>query len=295
MTLYKTTLTPVSRFATPLRGDTLFGQLCWAVVHRYGEKRLEALLEDYDENPFLIVSDLFAVGHLPKPSLPSLLLGESPDEKKANRKKVWLTLDDLVAGRYERAKRDKEAGYKLRVETTVHNSLNYRTFCTDASGAFAPYGALEYIVSSGELYLLLDEKRLKAAELFELLGFVGSYGYGKESTIGKGRFEVDPLEPCELPVEGTTHMALSPVIVQGEEARIWYEPFTRFGKHGSQRAKRAPFKRPLLMADTGAVFHYDTPKRRHYVGQAVRGVSPAHPDTVHQGYAITIAIGEVEA
>jgi CRISPR-associated protein Csm4 len=239
MTLYKTILTPVSRFATPPRGDTLFGQLCWAVVHRYGEKRLQTLLDDYDENPFLIVSDLFAPGHLPKPSLPSTLLGESPDEKKTNRKKIWLTPDDLVVGRYERAKRDEEVGYKLRAETRVHNSLNYRTFRTDASGAFAPYGALEYAVSPGELYLLLDEGRLEAAELYELLGFVGAYGYGKESTIGKGRFEVGPLERCEFPVEGTTHMALSPVVLQDEEARIWYEPFTRFGKHGAQRAKRS--------------------------------------------------------
>ena len=296
MTLYKTTLTPLSRFATPLRGDTLFGQLCWAIVHRYGEAKLETLLACYDDAPFLVVSDLFASGHLPKPSLPASLLGESPDEKKANRKKVWLMPEDLFSGRYDKAKRDEEAAYGFRAETTVHNSLNYRTFRTDASGAFAPYGAMEYDLTAGDIYLLLDDEKLGVDELSDLLVFVGQYGYGKESTIGKGRFTLTPLQKVQLPTqESTTYMTLSPMVLEGERATsVWYEPFVRFGKHGAQRARKAPFKRPLLLADTGAVLRYDTPKRRLYAGRAIHDVSPAHPDTVHQGYAITVAIGEVK-
>ena len=49
MKLYRFTLTSQSAMGTPLVGDTLFGQLCWAVRNRFGEARLTALLEGYTE------------------------------------------------------------------------------------------------------------------------------------------------------------------------------------------------------------------------------------------------------
>ncbi len=60
MKLYRFTLTSQSAMGTPLVGDTLFGQLCWAVRNRFGEARLTALLEGYTEQrPFMVVSDAF--------------------------------------------------------------------------------------------------------------------------------------------------------------------------------------------------------------------------------------------
>ena len=84
MRLYKTTITPISSFATPLKGDTLFGQICWAIRYIYKEDRLNSLLQNYDTEPFLIVSDGFASGYLPKPTLPSALLNESLKDKIKN-------------------------------------------------------------------------------------------------------------------------------------------------------------------------------------------------------------------
>ncbi len=43
------TLTPLSAFATPLKGDTLFGQLCWAIRNRLGEAYLNQCLEGYTQ------------------------------------------------------------------------------------------------------------------------------------------------------------------------------------------------------------------------------------------------------
>lgn len=58
MKLYRFTLTPQSAMGTPLVGDTLFGQLCWAVRNRFGEARLSELLEGYTaQRPFMVVSD----------------------------------------------------------------------------------------------------------------------------------------------------------------------------------------------------------------------------------------------
>jgi CRISPR-associated protein Csm4 len=177
----------------------------------------------------------------------------------------------------------------------MHNSLNYLSFRTD-KGTFAPYGAVEREINTREVYLLLDSTRLSAEEIRKALELVGQIGYGKESGIGKGRFTVESLEECNLPDEGRYFMTLAPAALEATEAReCWYEPFTRFGRHGDARAKKAPFKRPLLLADTGAVLGFDEADTRRYVGRGLTGVSPAHSDTVHQGYAIVIAIGEVAA
>ena len=110
MRLYKTTITPQSNFATTLRGDTLFGQMCWSLRYRFGNERLEQLLKEYETKPFLVVSDGFAKGYLPKPKMPGSLLGEKADEKKVNRKKIWLTRKELENGNFANAKTDEEAG-----------------------------------------------------------------------------------------------------------------------------------------------------------------------------------------
>ena len=54
MKLYKTTFIPTSNFATTLKGDTLFGQICWAIRYTFGNDKLEALLLNYETKPFLV-------------------------------------------------------------------------------------------------------------------------------------------------------------------------------------------------------------------------------------------------
>jgi CRISPR-associated protein Csm4 len=293
MTLFKTRLTPQATFMTPIRGDTLFGQLCWGIVHAYGEHRLAKLLEHYDNAPFLIVSDGFAPDHLPKPTLPGHMLGEAPEKKKINRKKRWLKPEELAQGAYTHAKTDKKVGFEEAVALSQHNALNYQTFRTDKDD-FAPYGISEMVISERDLFLLMDETQITSSEISEALSMVSQVGYGKKASTGKGRFSFTPLEETNLPMQGKYFMTLSPSSLEGTNAsKAWYEPFTRFGKHGDRRVRQAPFKRPLLLADTGAVLRYDTEEKIQYVGKALRGVSPAYPDTVHQGYAISISIGGI--
>lgn len=55
MTTVRLTLQPASAFGTPLLGEILFGQMCWAFVRLYGEERLADLLEGYvDGRPFAV-------------------------------------------------------------------------------------------------------------------------------------------------------------------------------------------------------------------------------------------------
>ena len=93
----RVTLTPLSAFATSLKGDTLFGQLCWAIRNRLGEERLNQCLEGYTNNqPFAVVSDAFPEGYLPLPKLPSCFyqLPEGED-RKAIKKRAWLPEAEL--------------------------------------------------------------------------------------------------------------------------------------------------------------------------------------------------------
>ncbi len=292
MTLLKTTITATSNFATPLQGDTLFGQICWMIRYCFGKERLKELLKAYETTPFLVVSDGFATGYLPKPTLPSRLLGEDGTMKKENRKKIWLTLEALQKSNYTQAKTNDEVSHKVVSDRVVKNSLDYRTFTTGEG--FDPYSEEEYRFENRDIYFLLDEEFLSREELEKLLMLIGEVGYGKNRTIGKGRFTLTSLEKVTLATQATTtYMLLSSLNAEGIEAKsFFYEPLTKFGKHGGDLATHSPFKKPLLLAKCGSVVVFETPQSVAYLGSAIHGHS-VHKETVHQGYAIALPIAEV--
>jgi CRISPR-associated protein Csm4 len=295
MKLYKTTIEPLSYFAANLRGDTLFGQLCWMARFCYGNDCLKQLLADYDESPFMIISDAFESGYMPKPKLPlSKLL--SPEcaknaDKKEERKKQWIKPDDLLTFGEFHALSKKEQDSVVNV---AHNSIDYRTFTTGKDG-FAPYGSREIEMNKKDIYVLIDEKRFSLGELKNTFDVLGCYGYGKDSSIGKGRFTLSSFERVEnLNTQSNSVMALSPFSPQGLECKaIYYDPFTRFGKKGAFRSQENPFKKPLLLADTASVVVFNHAYTKGYIGKAIRGHT-THEDIVHQGYAITTAIKEIK-
>ncbi|MBE0490773.1 MAG: hypothetical protein IBX44_00815 [Sulfurospirillum sp.] len=286
MTLYKTTITPTSNFATTLKGDTLFGQLCWAIRYTFGEEKLKLLLDGYEENPFCVVSDGFAPDFLPKPTLPTFLMKESED-KKANRKKIWMSYEDLQKGDFSKAKEDEKSDV---ITLQMHNAINYKTFTT--GDGFAPYGIKEFALNPKDVYILLDEEKFTLDALSESFKTLSRMGYGQDSTIGKGRFEFTEFKKFQVQ-NSSTVMALSPFSPQGFTCKdIFYTPFTRFGKKGAHRANQNPFKKPLLLADTGTVIVFEDDYKKRYIGKAIKRHT-SHEDIVHQGYAIAIGIKEL--
>ncbi len=284
-TLYKTTIKPLSNFSTTIKGDTFFGHICWAIVYGYGEDRLKELLQNYETEPFVVVSDGFTSGYLPKPKMPSYLLGEDPKEKKENRKKIWLSLNDLQEAKFANAKTANEIGDDKELDI-VRNSINYKAFKTDGE-QFSPYSESEMKLTKKDIYFLLH-KNFSSESLNELLGLLSEAGYGKDTTIGKGRFEFSGLEKVDMDFRGKYFMTLSPSDISGYKA--YYESFVRFGKLGGDRAHANPFKKPLILADSGAVVMFDEQKECKYIGKAIKNIS-TFEDVVHQGYAITIPIG----
>lgn len=288
MKLYKTTFTPTSNFVTSLKGDTLFGQICWAIRYKFGNEKLESLLSNYETSPFLIVSDGFSKGFIPKPSLPSSLLGEDADLKKENRKRIWLKIDDLQNANFSKALKNEDVNMKDKNLAVVKNSLNYKTFTTDESGKFSPYSEEESFISSKDVYFLLEDF-FSLDELKETIHMVSMIGYGKNSSIGKGFFEFSDFEEIQLINDSKVFMTLSPsVLIEQNIKTSFYEPFTRFGKHGVG-LNTNPFKKPLIMANTGAVIVFEEIQNKLFIGKAIKGHS-SFENTVHQGYSIIIPI-----
>ncbi len=61
MRTYEITIKPLSGFGTPLKGDTIFGHICWQAAYdaKLFGTPIDALLADYRPNPFLIISSAY--------------------------------------------------------------------------------------------------------------------------------------------------------------------------------------------------------------------------------------------
>lgn len=304
-------LTPLSAFGTPPKGDTLFGQLCWALRNRLGEARLTQLLDGYTAGrPFAVVSDALPAGHLPRPILPSHWFNPlSGDDRKAAKKRVWLPVEHFatpVTDWLEHCRAASELpGGSEQTHPHPHNAIDRRTGTTGEG--FAPYNMGRQWYGTGaalDIHIVLDETRLSIADLEIALRDIGELGFGRDAGIGLGRFRLDALAPSDLTTQADADawLTLAPCAPQGltwDAARCFYTVFTRFGRHGDIGVQRGnPFKAPVLLANTGAVLAPAEFRVAPFTGQGLGGkdaygegiLSKAIPETVHQGYAPVVGI-----
>ena len=301
MKRYRVTLELKSAFGTSLKGDTLFGQLCWAIVNRYGKDRLERLLTNYSGQPFAVCSDGFPNGYLPRPSLPVSYFDMPKDEdRKVIKQKCWIPLDDMTKPLSQwlvNAKSEHDLLGKDNQQTQPHNTIN-RLTGTTGEDMFAPYSQPQIwypINAKFDVYLLLDETQLSLSAIKTVFSDIGTFGYGRDASIGLGKFECTDYSEWDFPVteEANACLTLAPCAPQGlglDGKHSYYNVFTRFGRHGDVgvHGQHGPFKAPVLLADTAAVFS-PMPAGQRYIGQSLGGIeqplSKTIPATVHQGYA----------
>lgn len=301
-------LTPQSAFGTPPMGDSLFGQLCWGIRNRHSEARLKELLDDYlDRRPFLVVSDALPAGYVPRPRIPLSRLGRiEPDQRKTLKGRRWLPIDSLddPRGWLDNAVALEDS----EVFPQPHNSINRQTGTT-GRGGFAPYVMLQTWYRPGvelDCRILFDSARISADEIMALFADMGATGFGRDASIGLGRFEARAVEgpwPASPP-DAIAWLTLAPCAPQGlqlDANRSYYEVFTRFGRHGDMAVHQGnPFKAPILLARAGAVLAPSRFEPLQFIGQGLGGdgrLSRALPETVHQGYApvVGIALPETES
>lgn len=318
MTPYRVRIRPLSAFGTRPLGDTLFGQLCWALRNRHGGDRLGEALAGYTKGqPYAVVSDALPPGYWPRPALPGACFDEVGEDRKAVKKRAWLPAGAFAVPVREwlaHCKTPGEApGAAPASHPQPHNTLNRETGTT-GTGQFAPYAMDQWWFDqkpkpAGEappgirldIYVVLDEERLSATDLRTLLNDMGAVGFGRDASIGLGKFAVEgDLEPVELPnqPDADAWLTLAPSAPQGggfDPGRSFYQPFTRFGRHGDigVHLPGGPFKAPVLLAQTGAVLTPRAFAPRLFVGRGLGGdgsLSKTIPGTVHQGYAPALGI-----
>jgi CRISPR-associated protein Csm4 len=312
------TLRPRTAFGTPLVGDTLFGQLCWALRYRFGEEWLNERLAGYTEgHPFLVVSNAFPQGFLPLPTVPTSFWNAAIDaDRKLLKKKRWLAVENLQADfrtwqslacddtksaeavlQKHGCDKGKPALQKIRAQP--HNSINRATVTTDKN--FTPYTQTQYWFPPEmrlDLYAVIDETSLAPQDLGAALVEIGQSGYGRDASIGLGKFIIerdDAFTGLPHVKNANAFLTLAPCAPQGQgfvPERSFYQILTRFGRHGDVAVYSGnPFKRPLLLAKAGSVFSPETLNQDSvFIGQGLGGVSLSQPDAVAQGYAPVMSI-----
>lgn len=314
MKTLKFTIAPCGPFATPIQGDTLFGQMCWTIIRAESEAFLTALLNSYASMPFAVVSDAFPSGYIPKPSVPAVFLGgaaQDPKARKLLKRKQWIPLNAISSPLetwLDFAKSDSEILQEVKSQQThlqttqrhMHNSINRLTGTTGEAG-FAPYVVEELWHADNvtwDIYVVVDEQKISQEKIHSYLARIGELGYGKDANVGAGRFVIQAVADVNFArqVNANAVLALANVAPQGLSLNpkgCFYQPFTRYGRHGDWAVLVNPYKAPILMAKTGAVLTPAQPHAHNYIGQALGGkgeISNTIPQTVHQGYAPVLHI-----
>ncbi len=310
------------------------------------EGGIENLINLYDKKPFVIFSSAFPklVNSktnyiLKKPDLPVYFyIPHSIQQKsekillaKEHKKKKWMIVDeslkiDISKTRFLTDKEVTDEISRLSTPQTKkqmrwlpqigfktsflqpHNTIN-RLTQTTGTREFSPYiqeACFFYPETELVIFALIDESFTSIENVCEALRRIGQWGYGKDASIGLGKFSLAEWEELRIPeikAEENSLVflySLAPAIPQKDAfSRIYFRPFIRFGKHGSVLAcSRNPFKNPVIMADEGAVFVPEDIAsifKKPYIGKCAKDLSKIKPETVIQGYSpcLPLIIGEI--
>ena len=269
---------PLSAFGSPIMSDTLWGQVCLAVLEMFGSDRLNALLANVVTGgdvstaapgaPFAVFSDGFAADALPKPWLEPHREADRPyDGIKAIKKRRFLSSDaflrirDGISGaELARAHSDAQAepvNAGSVQQGRVRNSINRHTGRVFDGALFT---SRETFFEAGiDIYVLLEDGLMTVAELREILAYMGETGYGRDRSVGLGRFEISSVEenPAALdPLAGANaFMSLSHGVPDACCQLHHGATKTKFGRHGGEWAVRGnPFKTPVVLYEPGSTF-----------------------------------------
>jgi len=292
MKLIKIKINPLSTFLTFPKGDMIFGQFIHYIFNT--NHKFKSLFENYlKEEPKIIFSDFLPDEFIYKPSLPIDFFEVAQENKKEFQKRNWVKIENLQE--IIKVKDNSFYPYEelsfYKKEIRVRNSLNRLSFSTDSSGEFAPYSMEEItFLYQPVVYVLFDEKYLNEKEILKILEDIGQSGFGKKGSIGKGAFKVSLDKEFKgfKKIDSNYYITLSPTILY-KDINIKESFYNTFNRYGKYHASNTPFKKPLLMADSGAVVKLDT--KKEYIGSSIdNGIKET---SFVQGYSIIVPIKEL--
>lgn len=268
----------------PLPLDELFnfsGNICDKIKKR----------KDYKAKKWMILKE--------GQKITSLRESERPDDRKFlnDRELLEKAITNMTEDTRKQMKRMNAKNF-MASYSQPHNTIN-RFTGTTGEGPFAPYSVEQGVfVPETELALFvgIDERTIDIAQVRTGLERMGETGFGKDSSLGLGRFSLSEDTEIDIMKIGSDTpnacYTLAPCVPEIDTySEMFFTPFVRFGRHGDVLAKSGnPFKNPVIMADEGAIFKPKTQKvfDKPYIGRAITNISKAEPKTVAQGYSIYI-------
>lgn len=234
-------LLPLTTYRTPLRSDTLWGKLAWAIRLLYGEKELEKLIESYESGgpEAFYISSAFPFGikekteellhFLPRPMLPPPRTedrqGDFLSQKIAMRQKKNLA--KIAHYDLEQWENVAKAGELTSTDSAVFQAPRQRTAhmthvtIDRATGSTLSLNNGGQLFHSPEKFLKPDKKAgVDRTGLFFLaqgdttkvetaLRYLRHIGLGGDRTTGKGTFELYKIADFELKSPATPNALMT--------------------------------------------------------------------------------------
>jgi CRISPR-associated protein Csm4 len=225
--------------------------------------------------------------------------GEEQDRKKL-KKKMWITFDQhsqAVNLWQKSAKNDAEINLQKAKQLQPHNTLNRQTMTT-GENEFAPYSMSQiwYAPETAlDLYIVFDGMRIELAEIKQCLEDIGAFGFGRDASIGLGKFSLDENPQAVQFATKNANACLTlantaPQHLGLNKENSFYQLHTRFGRHGDVKALGDnPFKKPIILAKTAAIFATENWDKA-FLGNGLSDVSYAQTNAVHQGYSPVVPV-----
>lgn len=293
---------------TPLTSGTLFGHLCWAIRQRDGDAGLTRWLDGQAEAPW-ILSDGLPAGLLPRPLLRPSVRPRSEavdiraaDEAKKQTRRAWISTDVFLATREAMSEQalaphlmDRTDRETLRHVRLAHNRIDRRTGATPEEGGLY-FADEDWSFAEAPLRDVYVRTAADPVSVEALLRDVGEMGYGRDSSVGRGRFAVEGVQPVpELDSHyGRRRLSLSHGTIGANMAAPRYRLFTHYGKVGEVMAMTGArvWKLPILLARPGATFEAldDGP-----FGALLANVHQDNAAIRHDARHVAIPYSEVEA
>ena len=328
MKLCVLTIKPESGFGTPLKGDTLFGHFCWQASHHSSlvDGGLEKWITGYLDTPYAVFSSAYPklvkeeiqyVLKRPDLPIPFWPREKAPADRKDFKRKKWmLAKEDLAidlnsieiladeemeirawdiatAETKKIMKMNQDRRFTLNTEQP-HDTHQSSSPEPRERGCSLPYSEnVGYFYPDSEVavFILFDEKATDLDRISRGMEMIGRWGYGKDASIGQGKFSLGKCEEIAWPqTEGANACyTLAPLVPEKEAYQeYFFTPFIRFGKHGDLLARSATPSRTRSSWPTkdGIYSRNGDAFEKPYIGRGLTGLSKAMPESVGQGYSI---------
>jgi len=257
----KLTITPTSPFISELQSDTIFGHFAWGIRFIYGEDRLKELLKEFNQKPFIIFSDGFIKGFLPKPFLEPYMpndieLKYAKEVKKKSlidKEFIFNNIDSLSDKKIFHYLKNQKYEFEQKLSITQKNSIN-RDSNLVTKGLYTIKE--KFVNQDYEIYFAYQN--ISKKEIEEVFSFIAKRGYGKDKSAGKGKFKYsidwDFEEKKYFTTKKDRFINLSTMFKSVNMHLLYGKTITKFPKAGGFYAGSEPYKNPCIMYLPGSTF-----------------------------------------